>query len=135
MKIILAILIYLSALHTTFAQALLSNNAVSQAIQQYINSQEVPLKIDQVTTLQSVEEFGVRGIQYNYQLNLTVNDLGGEVGLKNVNQTLTSQNLNVYCDNPTLLWYKDNVVEMVWKYRDKNNLDLFKIRINANDCY
>lgn len=135
MKIILAILIYLSALHTTFAQALLSNDAVSQAIQQYINAQEVPLKIDQVTTLQSVEEFGIRGIQYNYQLNLTVNDLGGEVGLKNVNKTLTSQNLNVYCDNPTLLWYKDNVVEMVWKYRDKNNLDLFKIRINANDCY
>ena len=135
MKIILAILIYLSALHTTFAQALLSNNEVSQAIQQYINAQEVPLKIDQVTTLQSVEEFGIRGIQYNYQLNLTVNDLGGEVGLKNVNKTLTSQNLNVYCENPTLLWYKDNVVEMVWKYRDKNNLDLFKIRINANDCY
>ena len=135
MKIILVILIYLSALHTTFAQALLSNDAVSQAIQQYINAQEVPLKIDQVTTLQSVEEFGIRGIQYNYQLNLTVNDLGGEVGLKNVNKTLTSQNLNVYCDNPTLLWYKDNVVEMVWKYRDKNNLDLFKIRINANDCY
>lgn len=135
MKIILAILIYLSALHTTFAQALLSNDAVSQAIQQYINAQEVPLKIDQVTTLQSVEEFGIRGIQYNYQLNLTVNDLGGEVGLKNVNKTLTSQNLNVYCDNPTLLWYKDNIVEMVWKYRDKNNLDLFKIRINANDCY
>ena len=135
MKIILVILIYLSALHTTFVQALLSNNAVSQAIQQYINAQEVPFKIDQVTTLQSVEEFGIRGIQYNYQLNLTVNDLGGEVGLKNVNQTLTSQNLNVYCDNPTLLWYKDNVVEMVWKYRDKNNLDLYKIRINANDCY
>lgn len=135
MKIILAILIYLSALHTTFAQALLSNDAVSQAIQQYINAQEVPLKIDQVTTLQSVEEFGIRGIQYNYQLNLTVNDLGGEVELKNVNKTLKSQNLNVYCDNPTLLWYKDNVVEMVWKYRDKNNLDLFKIRINANDCY
>ena len=88
-----------------------------------------------MTTLQSVEEFGIRGIQYNYQLNLTVSDLGGEVGLKNVNKTLTSQNLNVYCDNPTLLWYKDNVVEMVWKYRDKNNLDLFKIRINANDCY
>ena len=128
-------MIYLSALHTTFAQALLSNDAVSQAIQQYINAQEVPLKIDQVTTLQSVEEFGIRGIQYNYQLNLTVSDLGGEVGLKNVNKTLTSQNLNVYCDNPTLLWYKDNVVEMVWKYRDKNNLDLFKIRINANDCY
>lgn len=135
MKIILAILIYLSALHTTFAQALLSNDAVSQAIQQYINAQEVPLKIDQVTTLQSVEEFGIRGIQYNYQLNLTVNDLGGEVGLKNVNKTLTSQNLNVYCDNPTLLWYKDNIVEMVWKYRDKNNSDLFIIRINANDCY
>ncbi|MGB0634854.1 MAG: hypothetical protein ACPGKG_04575 [Paracoccaceae bacterium] len=135
MKIILAILIYLSALHTTFAQALLSNDAVSQAIQQYISAQEVPLKIDQVTTLQSVEEFGIRGIQYNYQLNLTVNDLGGEVGLKNVNKTLTSQNLNVYCDNPTLLWYKDNVVEMVWKYRDKNNSDLFIIRINANDCY
>lgn len=135
MKIILVILIYLSALHTTFAQALLSNDAVSQAIQQYISAQEVPLKIDQVTTLQSVEEFGIRGIQYNYQLNLTVNDLGGEVGLKNVNKTLTSQNLNVYCDNPTLLWYKDNVVEMVWKYRDKNNSDLFIIRINANDCY
>ena len=135
MKIFLAILIYFSSLHTTFAQALLSNDEVSQAIQQYINAQEVPLKIDQVTTLQSVEEFGIRGIQYNYQLNLTVNDLGGEVGLKNVNKTLTSQNLNVYCDNPTLLWYKDNVVEMVWKYRDKNNLDLFKIRINANDCY
>ena len=135
MKIFLATLIYFSSLHTIFAQALLSNNEVSQAIQQYINAQEVPLKIDQVTTLQSVEEFGIRGIQYNYQLNLTVDDLGGEVGLKNVNKTLTSQNLNVYCDNPTLLWYKDNVVEMVWKYRDKNNLDLFKIRINANDCY
>ena len=135
MKIFSAILIYFGALHTTFAEALLSNNEVSQAIQQYINAQEVPLKIDQVTTLQSVEEFGIRGIQYNYQLNLTVSDLGGEVGLKNVNKTLTSQNLNVYCDNPTLLWYKDNVVEMVWKYRDKNNLDLFKIRINANDCY
>ena len=69
MKIFLAILIYFSSLHTTFAQALLSNDEVSQAIQQYINAQEVPLKIDQVTTLQSVEEFGIRGIQYNYQLN------------------------------------------------------------------
>ena len=29
---------------------------------------------------------------------------------------------------------KENVVEMVWKYFDKNNSDLLTIRVDSNDC-
>ena len=32
------------------------------------------------------------------------------------------------------IWYKENVVEMVWKYFDKNNSDLLTIRVDSNDC-
>jgi hypothetical protein len=134
MKIIFTTLIFFCLSQNAFSQALLPNNEVRNAVQQYINSQEVPFQIDQVTTLQSVEVFGVRGIQYNYQISLTISDMGGETGVRNINNNISSSNLTSYCDNPALIWYKENVVEMVWKYIDKNNSDLFTIRIDSNDC-
>ena len=134
MRIIFTILMFFCLSQNAFSQALLSNNEVSSEIKKYINVQEVPVQMDKLTTLQSVEVFGVRGIQYNYKLGLTISDLGGEIGLKTIKKNLFSQNLNSYCDNPGLFWYKDNVVEMVWKYLDKNNSDLLTIRVDSNDC-
>ena len=134
MKIIFTILMFFCLSQNAFSQALLSNNEVSSEIKKYINVQEVPVQMDKLTTLQSVEVFGVRGIQYNYKLGLTISDLGGEIGLKTIKKNLFSQNLNSYCDNPGLFWYKENVVEMVWKYLDKNNSDLLTIRVDSNDC-
>ena len=134
MRIIFTILMFFCLSQNAFSQALLSNNEVSSEIKKYINVQEVPVQMDKLTTLQSVEVFGVRGIQYNYKLGLTISDLGGEIGLKTIKKNLFSQNLNSYCDNPGLFWYKENVVEMVWKYLDKNNSDLLTIRVDSNDC-
>ena len=134
MKIIFTILMFFCLSQNAFSQALLSNNEVRSEIMKYINVQEVPVQMDELTTLQSVEVFGVRGIQYNYKLGLTISDLGGEIGLKTIKKNLFSQNLNSYCGNPALIWYKENVVEMVWKYFDKNNSDLLTIRVDSNDC-
>ena len=134
MKIIFTILMFFCLSQNAFSQALLSNNEVRSEIMKYINVQEVPVQMDKLTTLQSVEVFGVRGIQYNYKLGLTISDLGGEIGLKTIKKNLFSQNLNSYCENPALIWYKKNVVEMVWKYFDKNNSDLLTIRVDSNDC-
>ena len=134
MKIIFTILMFFCLSQNAFSQALLSNNEVRSEIMKYINVQEVPVQMDKLTTLQSVEVFGVRGIQYNYKLGLTISDLGGEIGLKTIKKNLFSQNLNSYCENPALIWYKENVVEMVWKYFDKNNSDLLTIRVDSNDC-
>ena len=116
------------------AQSLLSNVEVQAEISAAIEASPMPQQLDQVTALESMKLFGVRGLQYNYKLGLTKTDLGGEAALALMVQTMKNQTKNVFCNNPGMLWYKTNFVELNYVYRDKDNAPLMEFRLTPNDC-
>ena len=116
------------------AQSLLSNVEVQAEISAAIEASPMPQQLDQVTVLESMKLFGVRGLQYNYKLGLTKTDLGGEAALDLMVQTMKNQTKNVFCNNPAMLWYKTNFVELNYVYRDKDNAPLMEFRLTPNDC-
>ena len=116
------------------AQSLLSDVEVQAEISAAIKASPMPQQLDQVTVLVSMQQFGVRGLQYNYKLGLTKTDLGGDARLASVVQTLKNQSKNTLCTNPVMLWYKTNFVELNHVYRDKANSPLMEFRLTPNDC-
>ena len=74
-----------------FAQALLSDSQVNAEIEAAIQATPLPTQIDQLTSLVSMQTFGVRGLQYNYKLAMKGSDLGGEAQLKLVKTTVRNQ--------------------------------------------
>ena len=116
------------------AQSLLSDVEVQAEISAAIKASPMPQQLDQVTVLESMQQFGVRGLQYNYKLGLTKTDLGGDARLASVVQTLKNQSKNTFCTNPVMLWYKTNFVELNYVYRDKANAPLMEFRLTPNDC-
>ena len=116
------------------AQSLLSDVEVQAEISAAIKASPMPQQLDQVTVLESMQQFGVRGLQYNYKLGLTKTDLGGDARLASVVQTLKNQSKNTLCTNPVMLWYKTNFVELNYVYRDKANAPLMEFRLTPNDC-
>ena len=116
------------------AQSLLSDAEVQAEITEAIRVSPMPQQLDQVTVLESMQLFGVRGLQYNYKLGLTKTDLGGDARLATVMQTLKNQSKNTLCTNPVMLWYKSNFVELNYVYLDKANAPLIEFRLTPNDC-
>ena len=116
------------------AQSLLSNVEVQAAISAAIEASPMPQQIDEVTALESMKLFGVRGLQYNYKLGLTKTDLGGDAALALVVQTVKNQTINGFCNNPAMGWYKTNFIELNYVYSDKDYVPLMEFRVTPNDC-
>ena len=71
---------------------------------------ELTMMIDTVTTS--------RGILYTYQLNLHQDDL---IDFRPVFNSIKSTALEALCNNPAMIWYKNNEVEMTYEYLDKDD--------------
>ena len=109
----------------------LSNSEVRNAIQEWISTQEFPQDMGDELTILVGSRPTTRGILYNYKLKLDQDDL------KNVSQVFDSIEINALkglCTNPAMAWYKNNEVEMTYRYMDekKNVITIFKIHVS--DC-
>lgn len=116
------------------AQALLSDSEVQTQILAAINATPLPKQLDQLTTFESMQLFGVRGLQYNYKLGVKKSDLGGESNIKTVTETLRNQSKSTLCTNPVMLWYKSNFIELKYVYHDSTNSKVIDFRLTPNDC-
>ena len=90
----------------------LSNQEVRNAIQDWIKTQEFPQDMDEMTLMIDTN-VTTRGILYSYQLKLRQDDLED---FQQVFKSIKSSALDALCNSPTLLWYKNNKVEMTYEY-------------------
>ena len=91
----------------------------------------LPKKVDTQTTWTDVKHFGVRGIQYYYQINVSIKKI---TEIPDINNIFSKMMIEKYCKEPVLYWYRDNFVEMKWTYFDITNEKILSIRANPNDC-
>ena len=103
----------------------LSNQEVRNAIQDWIKTQEYPQDMDEITLMIDTN-VTTRGILYTYQLKLNQDDLED---FRQVFQSIKTSALDALCNNPAMLWYKKNKVEMTYEYydEDENIITIFKI--------
>ena len=117
---------------TAFAQSLLSDSQVKDEIDKFVT--DVPTQIDEITTLESMEFFGVRGLQYNYKLGVPLSDLNSQGDVTRLMHFVRNNSINGLCTNPVMNWYKSNFVELKYTYVDSTNSQLFELRVTPNDC-
>ena len=110
--------------YATFSYSL-SNQEVRNAIKEWIKTQEYPQDMDEITLMIDTN-VTTRGILYSYQLKLNQDDLED---FRQVFQSIKSSALDALCNNPAMLWYKKNKVEMTYEYydEDENIITIFKI--------
>ena len=103
----------------------LSNQEVRDAIQDWIKTQEYPQDMDEITLMIDTN-ITTRGILYSYQLKLHQDDIED---FRQVFQSIKFSALDALCNNPAMLWYKKNKVEMTYEYydEDENIITIFKI--------
>ena len=104
-------LIILIFFYANFSYSL-SNQEVRNAIQDWIATQEYPQDMDEITLMIDTN-VTTRGILYSYQLKLNQDDLED---FRQVFQSIKSSALDALCNNPAMLWYKKNKVEMTYEY-------------------
>ena len=95
----------------------LSNQEVRQAIQDWINSQEYPQEMDELTMMIDTVTTS-RGILYTYQLNLHQDDL---IDFRPVFNSIKSTALEVLCNNPASSEDFMSIVDLVdFDYLESN---------------
>ena len=108
----------------------LSNQEVRNAIQDWITTQEYPQDMDEITLMIDTN-VTTRGILYSYQLKLNQDDLED---FRQVFQSIKSSALDALCNNPAMLWYKKNKVEMTYEYYDEDNNIITIFKIHSSLC-
>ena len=108
----------------------LSNQEVRNAIQDWITTQEYPQDMDEITLMIDTN-VTTRGILYSYQLKLNQDDLED---FRQVFQSIKSSALDALCNNPAMLWYKKNKVEMTYEYYDEDDNIITIFKIHSSLC-
>ena len=126
LKSLLSILLFFYA---TFGYSL-SNQEVRNAIQDWIKTQEFPQDMDEMTLMIDTN-VTTRGILYSYQLKLRQDDLED---FQQVFKSIKSSALDALCNNPAMLWYKNNKVEMTYEYYDEDDNVITIFKIHSSSC-
>ena len=108
----------------------LSNQEVRNAIKNWIKTQEYPQDMDEITLMIDTN-VTTRGILYSYQLKLSQDNLED---FRNVFQSIKSSALDALCNNPAMLWYKKNKVEMTYEYYDEDDNIITIFKIHSSLC-
>ena len=122
-------LLFISLFYANFSYSL-SNQEVRNAIQNWITTQEYPQDMDEITLMIDTN-VTTRGILYTYQLKLNQDDLED---FRQVFQSIKTSALDALCNNPAMLWYKKNKVEMTYEYFDKDDNIITIFKIHSSLC-
>ena len=108
----------------------LTNDEVRTEIQSWIDTQTFPQDIDADTVLIGIQ-VSTRGIVYNYKLKLPGDEISNFL---QVFDNIKMGAINGLCELPALNWYKENQVEMIYTYMDKNDNLVTSFKIHSSKC-
>ena len=115
--------------YATFSYSL-SNQEVRNVIKNWIKTQDYPQDMDEITLMIDTN-VTTRGVLYSYQLKLSQDNLED---FRKVFQSIKSSALDALCNNPAMLWYKKNKVEMTYEYYDKDDNIITIFKIHSSLC-
>ena len=122
-------LVFLLILFGTKISAL-TNDEVRTEIQSWVDTQTFPQDIDANTVLIGVQ-VSTRGIVYNYKLKLPGDEISNFL---QVFDNIKMGAINGLCEDPSLNWYKENQVEMIYTYMDENDNLVTTFKIHSSKC-
>lgn len=105
-----------------------SDAQVRNEIQAYINTVTFPQKIDEITQINEILTSS-RGIVYLYEINLRRD----QFPLSSVD-SIKKNAISTLCNNPALVWYKNNDVNMSYVYFDNKEDMISLFNINSKNC-
>ena len=108
----------------------LTNDEVRTEIQSWIDTQTFPQDIDADTVLIGIQ-VSTRGIVYNYKLKLPGDEISNFL---QVFDNIKMGAINGLCELPSLNWYKENQVEMIYTYMDENDNLVTSFKIHSSKC-
>lgn len=108
----------------------LSNAEVRDAIQQEIDSQTFPIKVDAQTEMTDMF-LTIRGVTYEYKIGKLGDSLPSTRGLLSF---IKRNSVNSYCNAPMFDWYKTNDVQMFYIYYDKSDSLIGMFKVDNDDC-
>ena len=105
-----------------------SDTEVRNEIQAYINTVTFPQKIDDITQINEILTSS-RGIVYLYEINLRRD----QFPLSSID-SIKKNAISTLCNNPALVWYKNNDVNMSYVYFDNKEDMISLFNINSKNC-
>ena len=105
-----------------------SDAEVRNEIQAYINTVTFPQKIDDITQINEILTSS-RGIVYLYEINLRRD----QFPLSSID-SIKKNAISTLCNNPALVWYKSNDVNMSYVYFDNKEDMISLFNINSKNC-
>ena len=130
MYIIIKKIIYLSLFFFSTNLFALTDDQVRVEIKKWADTQDLPQDLDEITSLLEIK-IATRGIVYNYKLKLDQNEI---VNFPQAFKNIKSKALSSLCEKKELSWYKENKVEMIYTYVDKNDNFVTIFKIHASQC-
>ena len=76
-------------------------------------------------------QVSTRGVVYNYKLKLPGDEISNFL---QVFDNIKMGAINGLCELPALNWYKENQVEMIYTYMDKNDNLVTTFKIHSSKC-
>ena len=95
---------------------------------EYINTVTFPQKIDDITQINEILTSS-RGIVYLYEINLRRD----QFPLSSID-SIKKNAISTLCNNPALVWYKNNDVNMSYVYFDNKEDMISLFNINSKNC-
>ncbi len=133
-KMLMLIMIVLYP-QSVLSQNILSNEEVQRTIQSFIDSTDMPIKIDSKVTLASMNVFGTRGLQYNYIFDADRDMIDNNSQTINISmKSMKTLAINTLCNNTLMYWYKENSVSLRYVYYDNTGVKFHAFTVNRNDC-
>ena len=108
----------------------LTNDEVRTEIQSWIDTQTFPQDMDANTILIGMQ-VSTRGVVYNYKLKLPGDEISN---FPQVFDDIKMKAINSLCEGPSLNWYKENQVEMIYTYMDEKDNLVTIFKIHSSKC-
>ena len=132
--LLLIVTVFFLLAHQLKSDSLPTNNQIQNQLVSAISTAftaDLPQEVNEITVLQKIKLFGVRGMEYVYQLKKNKKHFDSIPEFYDSHKETTTQE---YCSNESTEWYRTNFVEIKWTYLDSENTALFSFKVNPNDC-
>jgi len=95
-------------------------------------NRDCPMIVDESTTLKNITSLG-KTLIYNYSIDnssLVAYDVTKSEFLAFQKEVIT----NAFCTDPSMNIYRENHINVIWKYSDLMGKYIGEIKLNKNDC-
>ncbi len=89
-----------------------------------------PMMVDEITRMDGITALPNNHIEYNYTL---INQLVSEVSVEQLENFLKPSIIHAIKISPEMIFYRNNKTTLVYNYKDKEGVEILKMRIGPDE--